>query len=130
MLSYLTVRHNRSMKMLSKTRPLPSILILILACSSRVVKALAVNWANENIPAIVQLWYPGQEGGTALADVLFGDYNPADSVSSFDEQYRLHLGNLYSLLGEEPPEYLSHAFSHGSGSPAMGGVMLPGKQEH
>ena len=60
----------------------------------------------------------------------FGDYNPADSVTSFDEQYRLHLGNLYSLLGEEPPEYLSHAFSHGSGSPAMGGVMLPGKQEH
>jgi alpha-amylase/alpha-mannosidase (GH57 family) len=60
----------------------------------------------------------------------FGDYNPADSVSSFDEQYRLHLANLYSLLGVEPPEYLSHAFSHGSGSPAMGGVMLPGKQEH
>jgi alpha-amylase/alpha-mannosidase (GH57 family) len=60
----------------------------------------------------------------------FGDYNPADSVTSFDEQYRLHLSNLYSLMGEEPPEYLSHAFSHGSGSPAMGGVMLPGKQEH
>lgn len=39
--------------------------------------ALTVNWANENIPAIIQLWYPGQEGGTALADVLFGDYNPA-----------------------------------------------------
>ncbi len=39
--------------------------------------ALAVNWENENIPAIIQLWYPGQEGGTALAEVLFGDYNPA-----------------------------------------------------
>ncbi len=39
--------------------------------------ALAVNWAREHVPVIVELWYPGQAGGTALADVLFGDYNPA-----------------------------------------------------
>jgi alpha-amylase/alpha-mannosidase (GH57 family) len=58
----------------------------------------------------------------------FGDYNPADSVSAFDQQYRLHLSNLFDLLGEQPPEYLSHAFSHGSMAPAAGGVMLPGKQ--
>jgi beta-glucosidase len=46
--------------------------VLVLMSGS----ALAVNWADENIPAILQAWYPGQEGGNAVADVLFGDYNP------------------------------------------------------
>lgn len=58
----------------------------------------------------------------------FGEYNSAESVAAFDEQYRLHLCNLYQLLKVEPPDYLGHAFSFGSGQPAMGGTMLPGQQ--
>jgi beta-glucosidase len=38
--------------------------------------ALAVNWENDNIPAIIETWYGGQAAGSALADVIFGDYNP------------------------------------------------------
>ena len=39
--------------------------------------ALAVNWINEHVPAILETFYNGEEGGNALADVIFGDYNPA-----------------------------------------------------
>jgi len=38
--------------------------------------ALAVNWANEYANAVIEAWYPGEEGGTALAEVLLGEYNP------------------------------------------------------
>jgi beta-glucosidase len=39
--------------------------------------ALAIPWEAEHIPAVVNAWYGGQSAGTAIADVLFGDYNPA-----------------------------------------------------
>lgn len=39
--------------------------------------ALSVNWENENVNAIVETWYGGEQGGAALADVLAGSYNPA-----------------------------------------------------
>lgn len=59
----------------------------------------------------------------------FGENNSAESVAAFDEQYRLHLSNLYQLLKLESPNYLATAFSFGSGDPAMGGAMLPGNQK-
>jgi beta-glucosidase len=49
----------------------PTVLVLLNG------SAIAVNWAQQHVPAIVEAWYPGQAGGSAIADVLFGDYNPA-----------------------------------------------------
>ena len=49
----------------------PTVLVLLNG------SALAVNLADESVPAILEAWYPGQAAGTAIADVLFGDYNPA-----------------------------------------------------
>jgi beta-glucosidase len=40
-------------------------------------RPLSVNWAAKHVQAIVEMWFPGEPGGTALADVLFGDYNPS-----------------------------------------------------
>jgi beta-glucosidase len=48
----------------------PTVLVLIAG------SALSIGWAHEHVDAIVDAWYPGQEGGNAIADVLFGDYNP------------------------------------------------------
>jgi beta-glucosidase len=47
--------------------------VLVLLAGS----AVAVNWEQDTLPAIVVAWYPGQRGGNAVADVLFGDVNPA-----------------------------------------------------
>jgi beta-glucosidase len=81
--------------------------VLVLLSGS----AIAVNWEDEYLPAILQLWYPGQAGGQALADVIFGDYNPAGrlpvtfyrSVNDLPpfEQYYL-TGQTYQYFEGEP----------------------------
>lgn len=51
---------------------------MIFICMSG--SAIAFNWESENIPAIIQAWYGGQATGTALADILFGRYNPSGKL--------------------------------------------------
>jgi beta-glucosidase len=48
--------------------------VVFVNCSG---SAIAMPWEAEHIPAIVQAWYPGQEGGRAVAEILFGEVNPA-----------------------------------------------------
>lgn len=49
----------------------PTVLVLLNG------SAVAINWEQQNVPAILEAWYPGQAAGQAIADIIFGDYNPA-----------------------------------------------------
>jgi beta-glucosidase len=60
-------------KLLKKIHGTGKPVILVLTGGS----ALSIPWEKENLQAILMVWYPGEEGGNALADILFGDYNPA-----------------------------------------------------
>ncbi len=53
----------------------PTVVVLING------RALAVRWVAKNIPAVVEAWLPGEKGGTAVAEVLFGDTNPSGRLS-------------------------------------------------
>ncbi len=64
---------NTQRELMEKIKATGTPVVLVLMNGS----ALAINWANENIDAIISAGYPGQEGGNAVADVLVGDVNPA-----------------------------------------------------
>jgi len=91
--------------------------VLVLLSGS----AVAVNWAAEHVPAIVEAWYPGQAAGTALADVLFGKYNPAGRLpvtfyKSADEippfsNYNMG-GKTYRYFRGEPLFPFGHGLSY------------------
>ncbi|MBN1201990.1 MAG: glycoside hydrolase family 3 C-terminal domain-containing protein [Anaerolineae bacterium] len=91
----------------------PVVLVLING------SAISVNWADQHVPTIIEAWYPGQAGGTALADVLFGDYNPAgrlpitfyksvEQLPPFTD-YDMAKGRTYRYFTDEA----LYAFGHG-----------------
>lgn len=93
----------------------PTVLVLLNG------SALAFNWEAENIPAILEAWYPGQSGGTAIADILFGDYNPSgrlpltfykniNQIPAFDE-YAMK-GKTYRYFEDKPLYEFGYGLSY------------------
>lgn len=89
-------------------------IVVLIAGSS-----MAMSWIQDYIPAIVNAWYPGEQGGNAIADVLFGEYNPAgrlpltyynstDDLPAFDD-YHVFNGRTYMYFEKKP----LYAFGHG-----------------
>jgi len=62
-------------------------------------KPFTLNWEAENIPAILETWYPGEEGGNATADILFGDANPSGRLPI---SFPRHVGQLPLRYDYEP----------------------------
>lgn len=101
-------------KLLERVQATNRPVVLVLMNGS----ALSVNWADRNIPAIVEAWYPGGEGGHAVAGLLAGDYSPAgrlpvtfyksaDDLPAFDD-YSMK-GRTYRYFGGE----VLYPFGHG-----------------
>lgn len=73
---------------------------------------ISINWINEHIPAVLNAWYPGEQGGNAIVEVLFGEYNPAgrlpitfykstEDLLPFND-YEIMKGRTYMYLNKKP----------------------------
>ncbi len=85
---------------------------------------VSINWIARNAPAILEAWYPGEQGGNAIADVLFGDYNPAgrlpvtvhksvDELPPFDD-YDVTKGRTYKYFPNEVLYPFGYGLSYSS----------------
>ena len=85
-------------QLMQKLKALGKPMVLVMLNGS----AVGINWENDNLPAILEAWYPGQAGGTAIADVLFGDYNPSGRLplTFYKDITDIPAFNDYSMEGK------------------------------
>ncbi|MCZ2316374.1 MAG: glycoside hydrolase family 3 C-terminal domain-containing protein [Bacteroidales bacterium] len=93
----------------------PTVLVLMNG------SAVSFDKEVKSLPAIIEAWYPGQEGGNAIADVIFGDYNPSgklpvtfyqsiDQIPAFEE-YAME-GKTYRFFRDEPLYSFGYGLSY------------------
>lgn len=70
----------------------PVILVLVQG------RPWSISWEKENIPAIVEAWYPGEKGGSAIADILFGKVNPSGRLNMSIPQSTGHIPVFYNYV--------------------------------
>jgi hypothetical protein len=89
--------------------------LIMVNCSG---SAMAVPWEAEHLPAILQAWYPGEEGGRAVGEVLFGDVNPSGHlpVTFYQSTTNLPAFTNYSMINRTYRYFTGkplYAFGHG-----------------
>lgn len=96
----------------------PVVLVLING------QPLTINWADRNIPSILEAWFPGQLGGEAIAQTLFGDYNPGGRLSvTFPKTIGQIEFNFPFKPGSQDGQYFSGP--NGSGNTRVNGALYP-----
>jgi beta-glucosidase len=75
-------------------------------------RPLTIGWAKQHVPAILEAWYPGEFGGQAIAETLFGDNNPAGRLTI---TFPRSIGQLPAFYNSDPSR--SHKYADDDGKP-------------